>query len=163
MARKAEAPKGEAFLPGTNAAELREMAKRAGGCIGPIRCMAMYEEKRHEIKRSLTLLDPGTRRSGGGSRGPTVGIAAVPRRRGGSRCQLAPERRAEPFADAVLTPRGSTATKPMRGTVGRPAGASKKPAARRTPERRVQLFRRIGLRAPRHNARSAKSRKFTAA
>ena len=40
MTRKDEAPKGEAFLPGTSAAELREMAKRADNGIDSIRYSA---------------------------------------------------------------------------------------------------------------------------
>ena len=49
MARKAEAPKGEAFLPGTSAAELREMAKRADNGIDSIRYMAMYMRHGHNV------------------------------------------------------------------------------------------------------------------
>ena len=44
--RKAEAPKGKAFLPGVSAEEVRTMAKRASNGIDSIRYMAMYMRKR---------------------------------------------------------------------------------------------------------------------
>ena len=45
MPRKAEAPKGEVFLPGVSAEELRMMSKRAPSGIDSIRYMAMYMRK----------------------------------------------------------------------------------------------------------------------
>lgn len=46
MGRKGEAPKGEAFLPGTSAKGLREKCRRADNGMDAIRYMAMSMRKR---------------------------------------------------------------------------------------------------------------------
>ena len=85
MARNAEAPKGGAFLPGTSAAELRKMAKRADNGIDSIMYMAMYMRKCGreitEISDNIGFPHETVRRWL--TRAHREGIAAVPRRKGG--------------------------------------------------------------------------------
>lgn len=59
MGRKCEAPKGEAFMPGTSAAELSEMGKRTDNGMDTYRYIVMSMRKRgmeiKEIADSLSL------------------------------------------------------------------------------------------------------------
>ena len=85
MAQKAEAPKGGAFLPGTSAADLRKMAKRADNGIDSIMYLAMYMRKRgREIKEISDIIgSPHETVRQWLTRAHREGIAAVPPRKGG--------------------------------------------------------------------------------
>lgn len=148
MARKAEAPKGEAFLPCTSAAELRKMAKRADNGIDSIRYMAMYMRKcGREIKEISDIIgSPHETVRRWLTRAHREGIAAVPHRKGGSHCKITLEQRAELFTDVILTRPWEhgyetnawddrTARMHVEKTCGQPY----------SPSGAHRLFRRIGL------------------
>lgn len=105
MGRKCVAPKGEAFLPGTSAAELSEMGRRADNGTDAYRYMAMSMRKRgmeiKDIAASLDLPHETIRRWI--TRAHREGLAGVPHRKGGSHARLTVEQRGELFTDILFS------------------------------------------------------------
>ena len=105
MPRKAEAPKGEVFLPGVSAEELRMMSKRAPSGIDSIRYMAMYMRK---IGWEIAVIATGL-----GSTAETIrrwltlahreGIGSVPHVKKGAPCRLSVEQRGQLASDIAST------------------------------------------------------------
>ncbi len=105
MPRKAEAPKGGAFLPETSAEELLTMSKSATNGIDAIRYMAMHMRK---IGWEIDQIAEGLGRSPETirrwlTRAHREGIGGVPHVKKGTLCRLSVEERGELACDIATT------------------------------------------------------------